>query len=149
MKYSQYLGCSIDKHWAIPEKIQVGLRTYFLRKKKEFFTKASSREILQNCIRTLGNSKAHENLAQFFLHHSGKFHFFLNCPLEFPHALSSILLEIPWIPCPRPPTHHARIISGMAHCRSHCLAASLQKLTWPLVGNWGICYIDLISSLCS
>ena len=46
------------------------------------------------------NNKIDRNSTWYFLDHCWKFHFFLNWPLEFQHALSLIRLEIP---CPQPP----------------------------------------------
>ena len=44
-------------------------------------------------------TNTHGNITWFFLHHHWKFHFFISWPLEFPHFIFSILLEIP---CPQP-----------------------------------------------
>ena len=55
-------------------------------------------------------TKTHGNSAWFFLNHSWKFHFFSNLPLEFPHDLSSLPLEIPCPqhhPSPSPPSPRA------------------------------------------
>ena len=56
---------------------------------------------------------------EYLLEHPWKFHFFFNWPLEFPHFLSSIPLEIP---CLQPPTHplppSVCFFSGIAHCLS-------------------------------
>ena len=35
------------------------------------------------------------NFSLFFLHHLWRFHFFFNDPMEFPHSIFSIHLEIP------------------------------------------------------
>ena len=45
-------------------------------------------------------TKTHENSTWVFLEHPYKFHFFFNWPLEIPHALLSIPLEVP---CLQPP----------------------------------------------
>ena len=41
-------------------------------------------------------TETHGNSTWIFLEHPWKFHFLFNWPLEFPHALSSIPLKIPW-----------------------------------------------------
>ena len=70
-----------------------------LRNSRE--NKLSPLENLQNCVTPPVNSKVkHEtsrNSTWVFLEYSWKLHFFCNWPLELPHALSSIPLEIP---CP-------------------------------------------------
>ena len=81
---------------------------FTLRNSRE--NKLSPLEIPQNCVTPLGNSlvgwnsktKTHGgNSTWIFLDHPWKFYFFFNWPLEFPHALFSIHLEIP---CPQPPS---------------------------------------------
>ena len=72
--------------------------TFTIRNSAE--NKLSPLKILKNCVRSLGNSKTHENSTWVFLEHPYKFHFFFNWPLEIPHALLSIPLEVP---CLQPP----------------------------------------------
>ena len=96
-------------YWAIPEKKnkQGRLRLYFFENPPWNFLsfyltpeisrqKAQPLDISQNCVKSLGNSTL------FFLDHPRKFHFVFNWPLEIPHAISLIPLEIPY-PQPSPP----------------------------------------------
>ena len=91
-------------YWAIPEKKnkQGRLRLYFFENPPWNFLsfyltpeisrqKAQPLDISQNCVKSLGNSTL------FFLGHPRKFHFVFNWPLEIPHTLSLIPLEIPYL----------------------------------------------------
>ena len=64
--------------------------------------KAQPLDIPQICVRSLGNSnprlktKTHGNSTLIFLGQPWKLHFAFNYPLELPHAVSLISLEIPY-----------------------------------------------------
>ena len=80
------------------------------------------------------------NSTLVFLWQPWKFHFFFNWPLELPHALSSIPLEIlcPHPPLPPPPhlPPNVWIFSGIAH--------------WNLIVHLHITtYLSLLCLLCS
>ena len=72
-----------------------GLRIYFSEKKNpRIFTLVTlSLEILQNCVTSLGNFKVINQYPRVFCKHTLKFHFYVNEPLEFPHALFSYPLK--------------------------------------------------------
>ena len=67
---------------------------------KWHFTQGNSTKIVLHPLKIpKPKTNTHGNVTWFFLHHHWKFHCFISWPLEFPHSIFSILLEIP---CPQP-----------------------------------------------
>ena len=68
-------------------------------KKFQPFTSGNSAKLCDTSWKFQGKKPRPIEITWFVLVHPWKFHFFFNWPLEFPHVLSSIPLEIP---CPQP-----------------------------------------------
>ena len=96
LKYRCYIQAAIMFQWFFLQSTQWAGLYYFRIYTMWCDTNLSVSNVKTNLILGFQDTETWNNSTWFFLDHPWKFYFFFNWNLEFPHALTSIPLEI-WV----------------------------------------------------